>query len=366
MKKILVLGQTPPPFGGQAIMIKRMLDGHYKNARLYHVRMSFSRDMDDMGRLRPGKLLHAVGIIGKVVYLRLRYNIRILYYPPSGPDYLPMLRDMAILTAIRWMFTKTIFHFHAAGTSELYATLPGYLKAVYRWSYFAPDMAIQLSDFNPDDGGALHSKAKLVIPNGIEDEYLPRDFAGRKDRQACSILFVGLICESKGILVLIDAARLAKRSGLRVKVNVVGKFVSEEFRQIITDRLASGGLTGDFEFRGVLTGQAKNEQYLNADIFCFPTFFESESFGLVVLEAMQFCLPVIATKWRGVQSLVQDGETGYLVPPHDSQAVADKIIALASDPALRERMGMNGRKQFLDQYTLENFHARMDECFAAI
>lgn len=366
MKKILVLGQTPPPFGGQAIMIKRLLEGHYRNARLYHVRMSFSKDMEDMGRMRLGKLLHAVGIIGKVVYLRLRHNIQILYYPPSGPDFLPMLRDMVILVAIRWMFPKTIFHFHAAGASEIYATLPDYLKATYRWSYFAPDMAIQLSEFNPDDGGALHAKAKLVIPNGIEDEYLPLNAAGRKSQPVCSILFVGLICESKGILVLIEAARLAKERGLRVKVNVVGQFASGEFRQAVIERLASGGLGEDFDFAGVLTGHAKNEQYLNADIFCFPTFFESESFGLVVLEAMQFCLPVIATKWRGVQSLVQDGETGYLVPPHDCQALANRIIALASDPALREKMGMAARKQFLDKYTLEKFHARMDQCFAAV
>lgn len=366
MKKILVLGQTPPPFGGQAIMIKCLLDGSYKNARLYHARMSFSRDMDDMGRLRLGKLLHAVAVIGKVACLRLRHNIRILYYPPSGPDFRPMLRDMVILVAIRWMFRKTIFHFHAAGTSELYAKLPGYLKVVYRWSYFSPDVAIQLSDFNPDDGGALHSKLKLVIPNGIEDEYLPLNFAGRKERMVCSILFVGLICESKGILVLIEAVRLAKNSGLRVKVNVVGKFVSEEFRQTIVDRLTSGGLSEDFEFLGVLTGHAKNEQYMNADFFCFPTFFESESFGLVVLEAMQFCLPVIATKWRGVQSLVQDGETGYLVPPRDSRVLADRISALASDPELREKLGMNGRSQFLDKYTLEKFYARMDECFATV
>lgn len=366
MKKILVLGQTPPPFGGQAIMIERLLAGRYENARLYHVRMSFSRDMGDMGRLRPGKLLHAAGIIGKVVYLRLRHNIRILYYPPSGPDYLPMLRDMAILTAVRWMFAKTIFHFHAAGTSELYPRLPGYLKAVYRWSFFAPDMAIQLSEFNPDDGGALHAKAKLVIPNGIEDEYLPLNIPGRKDRLICSILFVGMICESKGILVLIEAVRLAKERGLRVNVSAVGQFSSEEFRQTVIDKLAAGGMTADFDFAGVLTGPAKNEQYLNADIFCFPTFFESESFGLVVVEAMQFCLPVIATKWRGVQSLVQDGETGYLVPPQDSLALADKIIALASDPALRERFGMSGRRRFLEKYTLEKFHGRMDECFAAV
>ena len=366
MKKILVLGQTPPPFGGQAIMIKRMLDGRYQSARLYHVRMSFSRDMGDMGRWRPGKLLHAVAIILKVAYLRLRHDIRILYYPPSGPDYLPMLRDMAILVAVRWMFSKTIFHFHAAGISEAYPSLPSILRAAYRWSYFEPDLAIQLSEFNPDDAAVLLARTRVIVPNGIDDDFLALQSTKRPGHEICTILFVGMVSEAKGVLVLIDAVRIVKQNGLQVKVNVVGQFASEEFRQKVIGRLAAYGLTEDFDFKGVLVGEAKSQQYLNADIFCFPTFFESESFGLVVVEAMLFSLPVIATRWRGVQSLVQDGETGFLASPHDSQAIADKVLVLASDSALRVRLGMNGRKQFLAKYTVEKFRQRMDECFAAV
>lgn len=363
---ILVVGQTPPPFGGQAIMIQRMLDGNYKNARLHHVRMSFSRDMDDMGKWRPGKLLHALAVISKIIFFRIRHKTDVLYYPPSGPDRLPMLRDMAILSATRWMFRSTIFHFHAAGTSELYESLPSYLQAAYRWSYFNPNVAIQLSEFSPDDGATLQARRKFIVPNGIPDEYLTRQPAIKVEDDVISILSVGMVSESKGILVLIEAARLVQKAGLQVKVNIVGKFVSEEFRRTVADRLSAYRLTESFNFKGVMTGQAKREEYSSADIFCFPTFFASESFPLVVIEAMQFCLPVIATRWRGVQSLVQDGENGFLVPPYDSQAVADKILVLAKDKAVRERMGANGRQQFLAKYTLERFYEQMDKCFATI
>lgn len=364
MKKILVVGQTPPPFGGQALMIRRLLDGNYRNAFLYHVRMSFSKDMDDIGKFQFRKLFHPIGIVAKAVYLRVRHNIDTLYYPPSGPDRLPMLRDIVLLLCLRWMFKKTIFHFHAAGTSELYSQLPDWLRVLYRWSYFRPDMAIQLSDFNPDDGTFLQAREKRIVPNGIEDDYAGMGSSPRPVHPICNVLFVGLICESKGILVLIDAVRRLKEGGVPVKVTVLGKFVSESFQRIVMEKITEWGLEARFDFKGVLTGRDKGEQYLNADIFCFPTFFESESFGLVVAEAMQFCVPVVVTRWRGVQSLVDDGENGFLVSVRDGEAIAEKISVLISDPELRLRMGEKGRKKFLREYTVEKFYQRMDECFA--
>lgn len=363
MKRILVIGQTPPPYGGQALMIKRMLEGEYKNARLYHVRMAFSKDMDDLGRINIGKLLHPFSIIFKAIYLRLRYNLQVLYYPPSGPSMLPMLRDVALLLCVRWMFKKTIFHFHAAGLSELYPKLSWHTKWLFRLAYFKPDVAVQISSHNPDDGSFVQAKTTCTIPNGIEDEYIPEESLSKPDNAVCNVLFVGLICESKGILVLIDAIHLLKDAGVRVKVSVVGKFVSEDFKQIVLGRVAQYQLEEAIDFKGVLTGQAKHDQYLAADIFCFPTFFECESFGLVAVEAMQFKVPVILSRWRGVQSLIEDGVEGFFVPVRDAQSVANKLSKLVADPELRNRMGMKGRERYLQQYSIEKFYRRMDECF---
>jgi hypothetical protein len=63
MNKILVIGQTPPPFGGQAIMIKKMLEGHYSNSRLYLVRMNFSKNMNEMGKFKITKFFHLFSIL---------------------------------------------------------------------------------------------------------------------------------------------------------------------------------------------------------------------------------------------------------------------------------------------------------------
>jgi glycosyltransferase involved in cell wall biosynthesis len=72
-----------------------------------------------------------------------------------------------------------------------------------------------------------------------------------------------------------------------------------------------------------------------------------EGFGMAALEAMERGRPVIATGVGGLVDLVRDGETGLFVPPADVDALAEAIVALASDPARARRLGENGRRRAL-------------------
>src|SRR5947207_11803100 len=109
IKIILVVGQTPPPLGGQTIMIQRLLEGTYRSVKLVHVRMGFSDGLDKVGKLYPSKLLELMKVMFRIVVARLRHRADILYYPPAGPNFVPIVRDLAILFCTRWMFRKTIF-----------------------------------------------------------------------------------------------------------------------------------------------------------------------------------------------------------------------------------------------------------------
>jgi glycosyltransferase involved in cell wall biosynthesis len=116
----------------------------------------------------------------------------------------------------------------------------------------------------------------------------------------------------------------------------------------------------------VKTGEEKFECFAQADIFCFPTFFEAESFGLVALEAMQFELPVVATNWRGVPSVVEDNKSGFLVPPRDPGALAAKLEAFLVDPALRMKMGQKGRRNFLEKFTTKRFNEDLQQALISV
>lgn len=347
-------------------MVQNLLGGRYRGAELYHVRLGFSRDMREVGTFRVSKLLHLVLVIARIVDQRLRHGIDVLYYCPAGPDRIPVYRDLVILTCTRWLFRRVIFHFHASGVSDLYEELPAPLRLLFRAAYFAPDASIRLSDRNPEDGRKLGSKREYLIPNGIQDCFGGNDGTARSRNDAARILFVGVLRRTKGILVLVEACRLLRDRGLDFAVDVAGEFASEEFEARVRGTIASCGLADRFRFMGVLQGKEKHEAYVRANLFCYPSFFESESLPLVVLEAMQFALPVVSTRWRGIPSIVEEGRTGFLVPVQDGEALAEKLAFLIENPRVAEAMGRRGREAYLRRFTFERFQAEMEKVFAEV
>lgn len=112
-------------------------------------------------------------------------------------------------------------------------------------------------------------------------------------------------------------------------------------------------------FHGKKYNEDKKVFFENADIFIFPTL--NEAFGLVLLEAMQHHLPCVSTTEGGIPGIIDDGKTGFLVPKHDAETLAEKIQTLLSDAALRQRMGEAGREKYEKEFTLEVFEKRMTE-----
>src|SRR3954447_5037119 len=153
--RVVAVGQTPPPFGGQTLAIEAFVTGHYEGVVVHHVRMAFSDEMSEVGKAKPGKVLHLAGLIARILWARARTRARVLYYPPAGPDLVPILRDLAVLLATRWAFRSTVFHFHAGGLSEAWPRLPRLLRRLFSAAYGKPDLALQPSELNPPDGAFL-------------------------------------------------------------------------------------------------------------------------------------------------------------------------------------------------------------------
>jgi len=364
--RILVVGQTPPPFGGQAVMIEKLLEGQFQRIQLFHVRLAFSDDMQNVGKFGIKKVWVLFTTILKVWLARVRYGTPVLYYPPSGPNMVPVLRDIVLLCATRWLFRSTVFHFHAGGVSAFRPRLPSLFRPLFDLAYRRHALAIRTSDLNPDDGVALGAKRSMVVPNGIDD------MRGRvQERTAATgeplrILFTGVLIPSKGVRVLLEAfAQVAKEEQLAT-LELMGKWGDAAFQTECERFVQQQGLTGRVEFLGVKSGEDKWKHFAGCDIFCFPSYFEAESFGLVIAEAMQFGKPVVSTRWRGIPSVVDDGKSGFLVPVQDPQAVAQHLLLLIRDPAMRKTMGEEGRRIFASKFTLEAFHRNMEDALASV
>lgn len=362
MKKILVVGQTPPPFGGQAIMIENMLKAKFNSVRFYHVRMSFSADMHEVGKFNYSKILKLLKLILQIYFYRIWHGINTLYYPPAPPKRVPMIRDIIILNSCRWLFKSVVFHFHAAGISEMHQHLSGFLKILYERAYFYPDICIRLSIHNPEDGKFLRTKTECVIPNGLDDFAGPYSTTTRGNKIPV-LLNVGMLSETKGVLILLESAHILINKGYLFQLQLMGRFESSAFQKKADDYIVQHKLQDFISFLGVQTGDKKYQTFARADIFCFPTFFEAETFGLVALEAMQFGLPVVATKWRGVPSVVHHNRSGFVVPPRDASAFAEKLEILLNEPNLRMEMGKAGRAIYDEKFTSAIHFEQLENVF---
>lgn len=116
-------------------------------------------------------------------------------------------------------------------------------------------------------------------------------------------------------------------------------------------------------FTGFLNGDALADAYAASDLFVFPS--DSESFGNVTLEAMASGLPCVCADATGSRSLVADGETGFLAPADDAGQFAARLTQLATDTALRQRMGAAGRARALT-FSWDETLARMLGYYRAV
>lgn len=93
-----------------------------------------------------------------------------------------------------------------------------------------------------------------------------------------------------------------------------------------------------------------------AQIFVLASHYEG--FPRSILEAMRTGLPVVASDVAGVKEAVLDGETGFLIPKGDVETLREKLLGLTRDPNLRKRMGVNGRRRFLENFTFEHMYRK--------
>lgn len=346
-------------------MIEALLLADPVRASFFHVRLNYSEDMDSVGKFALRKIGVLIHTIFQVWGARLRYRTPMLYYPPSGPNMVPVLRDVIFLCATRWLFRWTVFHYHAGGVSGFEKQLPFLVRPFFRLAYRNASMAIRTAPQNPEDGRLLGAKQDVVVPNGIPDMRGAVQERTALPGAPVVILFTGVLIRSKGVRVLLEAFRELVDQGADVRLELMGRWGDRAFEKNCMAYLVDHGLTNRVTFLGVRRDMEKLERFAACDIFCFPSHFEAESFGLVLLEAMQFAKPVVTTQWRGIPSVVQDGVNGFVVPVEAPSSIAAKLLLLIKDEPLRKRMGEEGRRIFAERFTLERFQQNMEEALVA-
>ncbi|HET6974659.1 MAG TPA: glycosyltransferase family 4 protein [Pyrinomonadaceae bacterium] len=292
---------------------------HYKNCRDYFAQSHydvlhvFTPDIGATLMIRAGK----------------EAGLPVLYHEMGTPHYLPPL-------------------------DPHYKRLERVLPLCSEVAALSPTLAQQWSERFP------FLPAVSVLPLLTDDAYVLK-MPARLNLNATIFGFAARIEEGKGPFVLADALALLRHSRDDVLVRLAGTGPAV---QDVKARVRELRLNGSWEFVGAYDGAVGCSAFMRTlDVFVLPSFAEGTSKS--VIEAMAHGLPIITTTVGGLPDLLTP-DAGILVPPGDTAALAGAMQRLASDPALRERMGQAARERYLKLFAPDAVLSMLVDTYARV
>lgn len=257
--------------------------------------------------------------------------------------------------------SHVIVQSHGGSVQQFFARCPHRIKRYLLRSLEGADLMITLTP-----GWELWWKKLLpnmryaVIPNAVDLPPLDALSDDNKKENGQRILFLGQLGERKGTYLLISAIP-----------NVLSKYPSAQFIFAgdgeIDQCIAYANKLGVFdncEFAGWADQQKKNALLKETTMLVLPS--KEESFGIVLLEAMSYSVPVICSSGGFMHEVVNNGQDGIVFPTGDSLALADAICDLLANPIKARNMGTAGRRKVESTYSLPAAIKEWDSVYSEV
>jgi glycosyltransferase involved in cell wall biosynthesis len=262
-------------------------------------------------------------------------------------------KDFPVIVLFRLFRRETILHFHNKGITKYQGKWLD--DKLYQFAFWNTKVILLSNRLYFDVEKYVSKKDTFICPNGIPGRVITKS---ENLATAVYLLYLSNMMKEKGVYDLLDACDSLKRKGLDFECHFVGEW-SDITQKDFTREIEKKHLGNKVFVHGPKYGHEKEMFYNKANIFIFPTF--NECFPLVLVEAMQYALPVISTNEGGIPDIVDNGLTGYIIEKKKLKELADRIEELMLNPTLRISMGKAGQKKFQERYTLECFEKRLCE-----
>ena len=197
-------------------------------------------------------------------------------------------------------------------------------------------------------GETRDERGESVVPHAVNGKF--------------KVLFVGRHIERKGICYLIDSAKFLPADKFEIRIVGVGD-LTEKLKQ-------QAAKYPHVIFTGKLSPEDLANEYRTANVFVLPAIVDhkgdTEGLGVVLIEAMELGLPIVASNVGGIPDVVVDGESGILVPEKDPEALANAFKRIASDRSLLESLLAGARKRIADCFTWDGIIQRQVETYTRL
>lgn len=230
-----------------------------------------------------------------------------------------------------------VFHLHGSEMKAFFAAQRPWVQRIISTQLETVDHVVVLSDSWRDYVVEIAPRAKVtVVPNYV---VLPDDSECREAHDGLRFLFLGLLGERKGIYDLLVAFSRIAGQIPNAKLLVGGNGEEQQVRQ----KVSEAALNDQVEVLGWVSGDLKLSLLRTSDVFVLPSY--NEGLPVSILEAMSWRIPVISTRVGGIPQLLRHEVDGLLIEAGDIDSLADALLRLGSNSALRIQMGDSARER---------------------
>jgi glycosyltransferase involved in cell wall biosynthesis len=352
MRRILFIMQLPPPVHGVSIMNRVIRESKLINASFScdYVNLATASDVNDIQKNRPGKYLKAFAIYFTAFRKMAFKRYDQVYITPFsfGAGF---YKDALMVMLAKLLGQKPILHIHtfgfrAHGERSRVATLMA--RRMFRNVTVICISPLVVPDITPYYKGEV-----FILPNATEQVNFSNTYS---PNEKPVILFLSNLLEFKGVLLLIEAAKILAARGFDFKVRIAGPEGDVTYDQL-GKLVAENGLKDKVSLAGgPKFGQEKYDEFRRADIFTLPS--RMETFGLVLIEAMQFGVPCVASNTGGIPDVIGQ-DRGLLLQEITAAELAAKLEILLNDPAKRLQISKAAFGYFCSNFTLDVFESRL-------
>jgi glycosyltransferase involved in cell wall biosynthesis len=355
-KKILFVMQLPPPVHGVSAMNKIILESNIINGEFDcdYINLATARDISDLQKNRFRKYLRTIGIYLKVCR-KLLFNRYHRVYVTLFPYGFSFIKDSIVVLIARAFRTRPLLHLHTYGFGKG-ANGSAFAKKYYQF-VFRNSEVICLSQSLTEDIAGIFNGPVHILQNGIPQVNFLNNY--KTGDGVVNVLYLSNLIPGKGILVLLDAVEILKAKNARFHLRVAGAendITYDMLRRIISEKDLHSHVT----LVGPLYGEKKYQEFRNSEIFVLPT--DYDTFGLVLLEAMQFGVPCISTNVGAIPELLANGR-GLIIPEIEPEVLAEAIARLVDSPETRTEMSRRSFSYFEQHLTSEVFERELLNIF---
>ncbi|MGE3181259.1 MAG: glycosyltransferase family 4 protein [Phycisphaerae bacterium] len=198
----------------------------------------------------------------------------------------------------------------------------------------------------------------------IENPLQPSFFEIPRNTVPGRVFFAGWITPRKNPLTLVHAFKKLRDKGIAATLHLAGEAKDPPYAAVVKSAIAESGYASDIDLMGRISPADIRRELSEASVSVLPSL--QENAPMAISEALAAGVPMIAANRCGMPYMVKEGVTGFLVEPHDADAIADRLATILSSPQTHEKMSQAAKKDAYDRFHPDSVAKKTRDAYAKI